>query len=132
MADWSTLAGAVVGGSLLPKMFGVIKRWMGGSTVAEARKINAEADNLIIENLKSEVLRLSAEVENLRHDFQLARLAADDEKSRLVKENRLLSGKVTKLTLRVEGLEDIFKLPHTPDDMLEALANLNKIEGSDK
>lgn len=114
---WIGLISAISGGLisslfLLPKLR------------AEARKLNREADGLLIDRLTQEIERLDREIEDLRSRFTAAAKAANERECALEKENKLLRAEIKRLRKRIEGLETIFKLHPIPPEMQAALAAL--------
>lgn len=111
---------------MAPRIFKWGWRAANGSGAAEARKINAEADNIIIGQLRSEIERLDGEMKQLRSEFASARQAADDEKARLEKENRYQKGQIRRLETRVSGLESILSIGPITPEMKAALDELDR------
>lgn len=108
-----TLFGALGGGILT--LFGAVL--MLPKIKAEARKLNVDADDKIVARLYREIDRLDKAQDELAADFQKFKETAADRESELERENRSLRTEVTRLKLRVQGLEDILRVkPLTAED----------------
>lgn len=132
------IIGALLSGSLLQVVFSFLWRRLrrDPKSEAEARKINAEASHVEWGTLRDEIDRLTAamkkaEASLIAQGKQIKELeaAADkrvDREAELERENKQLRTEVGRLRLRVEELEEILKLPTTPDDMKAQLDELHR------
>lgn len=131
--EWGQLAGAALSGSALPWLAGFAKRrlFKDPRTAAEARKINAEADSLIITRLCAEIERLDRDVNELRR--QLA-----DERNECDRRIAQMEGRIRQLQQRqtsagnmannqVEGpLRTAFPVIDEPDKDDDLIAKLDR------
>lgn len=93
---------------------------------AEARKLHAETDEIIVARLYRHIDRLDTEMKELREEFATLQKQADQREAELEQENRVLRAKVQRLEKRITGLERVFKVhPITP----EMQAELDKLDG---
>lgn len=95
---------------------------------AEARKINAEADDSIVNRLYREIERLDKEMNAVRVELAAVKEAADDEKRVLERDNKSLRREVSSLRSRIGQLEEIIYECTTPEDMRAALDKLKAVK----
>lgn len=128
MSSAITLGAAALSGTALPSFFKIL--WVrirrDPKSEAEARKLNAEADDSIVNRLYREIQRLDKEMNALRAELAAVKCAADDEKHLLERENKQLRIEVSSLRIRVGQLEEIIKTKTTPEDMRAQLAEIDR------
>lgn len=95
-------------------------------TEAEARKLNAEAERIDWQTLRDEIDRQNLQIRSLREEIHAMRNKMASREAELEAENKRLRAEVARLTTRVQGLENIFKVPSTPEDMKRMLAELDR------
>lgn len=120
-------AGAVIGGLVTLACF----IWQLPRVRAEARKLNAEANQIEWGTLRDELARLADKVR--AQGAQIAGLEETAEQrtkheAQLKRENNQLRLQVKKLEGRVAGLEAVFKIGPVAPEMQAALDRLNKID----
>jgi regulator of replication initiation timing len=121
---WASLAGAV---GFVPGLQWLWRRVARNpKQEAEARKLNAEADDLLAVRLWAEIERLDRDLKEVRSELETVKAAAADEKTALETENKRLRLEVSFLRKRVEQLEEIIKTKTTPADMLAQLAEIDR------
>lgn len=128
VAEWTQLAGAALSGSALPWLAAFVRRrlFTDPKAEAEARKLNTEADGLIVTRLYAEIERLDRDLSDLRTELLMVKRSAEDEKTHLETENKRLRMEVSSLRTRVGQLEEIIKTRTTPEDMLAQLAEIDR------
>ncbi len=128
--NWIALFSALLGGGgligsliLLPKIR------------AEAKKLNAEADVLLIDRLQTEIARLSAKVtiqEQRILELEQRAAARADREEELERENRQLRAKVARLERRIMAMEtvlaDVFKVDSNTAGFTELLKKVDEAE----
>jgi gas vesicle protein len=122
------LAGALVGG--LITLVGTIL--MLPKIRAEARKLNADADDKIVARLYREIDRLDVLFKELEAEFSSYKRVSADEKRKLENENRSLRTEVSRLRRRVEGLEAVIKVGTITPDMQAMLDEIDRHTGGDE
>lgn len=94
---------------------------------AETRKLNIEADGMIVDRLYAEIERLDREMTELRGQFSEAKETAAAALVLEQKENKRLKAEIMLLRLRVDGLERIIRMgPKTDEETAALLAALDR------
>lgn len=131
----ATIGAALLSGSFIPGLFRTIRRLLSGTGVAEAdrleaeaRKFNAEADEIDWRRMRDEIARLQERVE--KQDKRIAELEKLDDERTL--RERCLQRENKRLTLRVKGLEDILLVKPLPDDIRLLIDELDRKTGKQK
>lgn len=107
-----TLIGGVIGA--IATLAATILMWP--KINAEARRANAQASQVEWQTLRDEIRRLDGELADVRKEFSTFKESAADEKGELERENKSLRTEIRRLKIRVQGLEEIFKIaPVTPE-----------------
>jgi septal ring factor EnvC (AmiA/AmiB activator) len=122
---------ALLSGSVMPFVVAFLWRRLrrDAKSDAEARDINARASRTEWQTLRDEINRVDRELAEVRAELAKVKVAAADEKATLERENKALRTKVQRLTLRVQGLEDILKVKPLPPEMQAMLDKLDEETG---
>jgi predicted nucleic acid-binding Zn-ribbon protein len=125
--EWVSLGGAI---GIVPALQWAWRRVRRDpKTAAETRKLNADASRTEWQTLSDEIKRLDRDLAEVRTELAAVKETAADEKAALERENKALRTKVQRLTLRVQGLEDILKVKPLPPEMQAMLDKLDEETG---